>query len=132
MVVTVVDSLSGEPAEGVEVRLLPRGSQNAGAPSVTTFTNVQGTTRLSVEDGEWTLRLRGGAFAQADIRLSETNHADTLIIRLRRIAFRMPEKLALAVAAPSPPGATTLAPVELRRYPHRRPILCGSRVFCPA
>ena len=34
MVVTVVDSLSGEPVEGVEVRLLPRGSQNAGAPSV--------------------------------------------------------------------------------------------------
>jgi len=34
MVVTVVDSLSGEPVEGVEVRQLPRGSQNAGAPSV--------------------------------------------------------------------------------------------------
>jgi len=117
IVVSVVDSLSGEPIEDVEVRVLPDGRQAEGAVSVTSFTDAGGLTGLSLDPGVWRLRLRQGAFAQVEHQMRVDERADTLQIRLRRIAYRLHERLAIAVAAPSPPGVTALAPVELQRYP---------------
>ncbi|MBT4099272.1 MAG: TonB-dependent receptor [Gemmatimonadetes bacterium] len=117
IVVSVVDSISGEPIEDVEVRVLPDTRQAEGAVSVTSFTDAAGLTRLSLAPGRWRLRLRQGAFAQDEHRLRVAEHTDTLRIYLRRIAYRLAERLAVAIAAPSPPGVTTIAPVELRRYP---------------
>ncbi|MBT3341728.1 MAG: TonB-dependent receptor [Gemmatimonadetes bacterium] len=115
LVVEVVDDLSDDPVEDVEVTVAPGDAK--GAPTVTSYTDGRGITRLSLEPGRWTLLLRQGAFAHTTHRLRMTPESDTLRIRLRRIAYHLPERLAMAVAAPSPPGVTALAPVELQRYP---------------
>lgn len=63
------------------------------------------------------LRLRQGAFAHTEHRLQVSAAVDTARFRLRRIAYHLPERLAMALAAPGPAGATALAPAEVQRYP---------------
>lgn len=119
--VSVTDSLNGAPIEDVEVRLLPGSSESEGAVSVTSYTDAKGETRLLVEPGQWHLRLRHGAFALTSYRFNVADRTDTVHLHMRRTAYRLAERLAEAVAAPTSPGATALAPVELLRYPSPTP-----------
>ncbi len=115
LVVTVTDSLSGDPVPGVSVRA--KAAEADGAPQVTVRTDDGGTTRLHLEPGQWALRLRHGSFATTDHAVRLGDRDTTVFIALRPLLYRMPERLAQAVAEPTQPGVTSLAPTEVTRYP---------------
>lgn len=118
LTVVATDSLSGQPVGGAEVRATSAGA--AGAPTVTTYTDAAGRAALSLAPGAWSLRLRHGAYARCERDLGLV--ADTLLaLTLSPVLYRMPERLATAVAAPSSPGVLTVGPAEILRAPAPAP-----------
>ena len=112
--VATTDSLSHDPVADAEVRAAPVGS---GAPRVTAYTDSLGRVRLRLDAGHWSVRIRHGSFAVAERRLRVGDTDTTLAVRLQPILYRMPERLATAVAAPSAPGVTVVSAAEVHRYP---------------
>jgi hypothetical protein len=119
LTVMVTDSLSGDPVADVRVRAQLEGID--GAPQITSRTDDRGQARLHLEAGSWVLRLRHGSFASNEYRVSLGEQDTTVTVALRPVLYRMPERLASAVAEPTAPGVTSLAPTEVTRYPAPTP-----------
>ena len=119
LAVTVTDSLSNDSVPGVRVQAQADGT--GGGPLITSRTDDRGQARLFLEPGPWVLRLRHGAFASSEhhLRLGAVDTSVTLY--LSPVLYRMPERLASAMAQPTQPGVTSLAPTELTRYPSPMP-----------
>jgi hypothetical protein len=97
---------------GVSVR-----AQADGGPAVTTRTDALGRAELHLEAGTWVLRLRHGAYATTEHRLHLGARDTSVTLALRPVLYRIPERLVTAVAEPTDPGITSLAPTEVTRYP---------------
>lgn len=93
----------------------------AGAPQVSTRTDSAGMTRLHLAAGSWLLQLRHGSFVGTDLSLQVGARDTSMALALYPVLYRMPERLASAVAQPTQPGVTRLAPVEVTRYPAPTP-----------
>ncbi len=115
LTVTVTDSLSGGAVPGVQVRARVDGVE--GAPQITSQTDAHGQARLYLEAGPWVLQLRHGSFAASEERLLLAAQESSVTFSLHPILYRMPERLASAVAEPTEPGVTSLSPAEVTRYP---------------
>lgn len=114
---TVVDSLSGQGVEGAGVHL----SAGAAAPSFRISTGADGRTRILLDSGRWTLDIAHGAYHRRSLRLIVGEADTSLVVRLRPVIYRMPERVAEAVAAPSRPGVIAISPVEVQRHPAPAP-----------
>lgn len=120
LALSVSDSLSGHPVPQVNVRLEPTGA-DAGAPALTTHTDSDGRARAPVQSGRWLITLHHGGYHRWQRELRIGARDTTISITLHPVVYRMPERVAEAVASPSASGVTSISPTEVLRYPSPTP-----------
>jgi hypothetical protein len=78
-----------------------------------------GTARrgCSLKGETWTLLLQHGSYSTLEYSLRLGDKDTVLTLAMSPVLYRMPERLATAVAEPTQPGVTSLAPTEVTRYP---------------